>query len=614
VDGRPGRCPRRLVGFAVARLIQPPAPRNGITRFTIPLAAGQRFTNAGRQVFALSPDGRKLVYVANARLWIHSMDEKDARVLTEVGEGGIVTPAFSPDGRSVVFWRRGVLSKVAAAGGTPVRVAATSAVTPYGVSWSGDEILFADFPGGPNTRSRVMRVSAEGGTPEIVAETAIGELYYGPQRLPGGAILVTVAKTVVDSAFPNRWDQARIAARLPSGEERVIVHGGSDGRYIAPDHLVYAVGGIVFAVPFDVSRLQPTGPAVAVVEGVSRAGPATGAAQMAISTSGTLAYVPGPASIAAGTSRSLTLFAREGSATPLPVPTDAYEFPRASPASDRIVVATNDGRESTVWLYDLAGRADRRRLTIGGRNRFPIWSTNGQRIAFQSDREGDRGIFWQAIGGGGAERLTRAAAGTEHIPGAWSADGGTLLIEVAGNQTYALWAYIERTRTTAPIGDIRSRTPITPAFSPDGKWLAYHTQEFISADDTSRGVRDTVWVRPFPFTTDLYPVASEGTSHHPVWSRDGRELIYIVGAGQIAARDITLTPSFTVGKARLLESLLMPTQPPGAQARSFDTLAGGRMVSDSDPLLQPDGPGTARAIDVVLNWVDELSTRVPPHR
>jgi hypothetical protein len=115
-------------------------------------------------------------------------------------------------------------------------------------------------------------------------------------------------------------------------------------------------------------------------------------------------------------------------------------------------------------------------------------------------------------------------------------------------------------------------------------------------------------------TADVYPVASEGTSHHPVWSRDGRELIYIFGAGQIAARDITLTPSFTVGKARLLESLLMPTQPPAAQARSFDTLAGGRIVSDSDPLLQPDGPGTARAIDVVLNWVDELSTKVPPHR
>jgi len=603
-----------LAGFTVARLIQPPAARNGVTRFAIALAAGQRFTNAGRQVLALSPDGRSLTYVANARLWIHSMDEKDARALTETGEGGVVTPAFSPDSRFVVFWQRGVLSKVPATGGTPVRVAATSVSTPYGVTWSGDEILFADFPGGPNTRSRIMRVSAEGGTAEIVAEAAAGELFYGPQRLPGGAILVTVAKTIVDSAIPNRWDQARVAARLPSGEERLIVQGGSDGRYVAPDHIVYALGGIVFAVPFDVSRLQPTGPAVAVIEGVSRSGGSvTGVAQMTISRSGTLAYVPGPA-LFAGANRSLALFARDGSVTPLTVPTDAYELLRVSPASDRIVVATNDPRESTVWLYDLAGRADRRRLTIGGRNRFPIWSGDGQRIAFQSDRDGDRGIFWQAIGGGGAVRLTRAEAGTEHIPGTWSADGGTLLFEVAGNQAYALWAYTLRTRTSAPIGDIRSRTPITPALSPDGKWLAYHTQELVSVDDTSRGVRDTVWVRPFPLTSDLYPVASEGTSHHAVWSRDGYELIYIIGAGQIASRDITLTPSFSVGKARLLDSLLMPTQAPSAQ-RSFDTLAGGRMVSDSDPLL--DGvSGTARTseIDVVLNWVDELSTRVPTHR
>src|SRR5262249_53421674 len=159
--------------------------------------------------------------------------------------------------------------------------------------------------------------------------------------------LVTVAKTVVDSVIPNRWDHARIVARLPSGEERTIVQGGSDARYVAPNHIVYAEGGIVFAVPFELSRLQPTGPAVAVIEGVSRtSGSATGAAQMTISSTGTLAYVPGPAALLAGTNRSLVVFARDGSATPLPVPTDAYEFPRASPTSDRIVVATNEPRDA----------------------------------------------------------------------------------------------------------------------------------------------------------------------------------------------------------------------------------------------------------------------------
>jgi hypothetical protein len=90
-------------GFAVARLIQPSPARNGITRFTILLPAQQRFTNAGRQVLALSPDARRLVYVANGRLWIRPLDEGDARALTDVDEAGIVTPAFSPDGRSVVF-------------------------------------------------------------------------------------------------------------------------------------------------------------------------------------------------------------------------------------------------------------------------------------------------------------------------------------------------------------------------------------------------------------------------------------------------------------------------------------------------------------------------------
>src|SRR4029077_15202367 len=134
----------------------------------------------------------------------------------------------------------------------------------------------------------------------------------------------------------------------------------------------------------------------------------------------------------------------------------------------------------------------------------------------------------------------------------------------------------------------------------DGKWLAYHTQEVVSSDDhTLRGARDTVWARPFPFTNDVYPVAAEGTSHHPVWSRDGHELIYVIGAGQIVARDITLTPTFNVGPARPLDSVLMPTQPPGALARNFDTLVGGRFISDGDPLLRPEGAsGTARTTEI----------------
>jgi len=306
------------------------------------------------------------------------------------------------------------------------------------------------------------------------------------------------------------------------------------------------------------------------------------------------------------------MFARDGTSTALTLPVDAYEFPRVSPDGTRLTVATNNGRDAIVWVYNLDGRADRRRLTVGGRNRFPIWSPDGRRIAFQSDRDGDKGIFWQAAdGSGSAERLTKPDGGAEHIPLAFA--GATLVFEVLSDNAYRLSSTSLAGRNATAVPGIQSASPITATISPDGKWLAYHTQEQGSTDAYARGSRDTVWVRPFPITPELYEVSSEGTSHHPVWSRDGGELLYIVGAAQVSARAITTKPTFALGKPRSLDSLLMPTQPPGAESRSFDVLADGRVISDAEPLLRPDSvTATSRSteIAVVLNWLEELSAKM----
>jgi hypothetical protein len=378
-------------------------------------------------------------------------------------------------------------------------------------------------------------------------------------------VLVTVANGIAAS----RWDSAKIILLLPNGERRTLIEGGSDGRYLPTGHLAYAIGGVVFAKPFDLNTLTTTGPAIPVLEGVGRGYPASGAAQYSVSKDGTLFYVPGPPTLPEG-GRSLAVYSLDGPTAALDARIDQYEFPRVSPDKRQVAMGSN-GAEANIWTYVLDGKADRRRVTVGGRSRFPVWSLDGKRIAFQSDREGDRGIFWQAADGSGrAERLTTADSGTSHVPSAWTRDG-RLLFEVLKDGHYTVSALTLRTGRISPLFTDSSPSPLTPTLSPDGKWLAYHTQDPGDARAaTPRPRRDSVWIRPFPITTDVFEVSSEGTSHHPLWLDGGRRLLYIIGAGQVVARDIGLASSPELGPARQLSSLAMSTQPPrggGAHVR-----------------------------------------------
>ena len=390
-----------------------------VTRFPFTLGEGQTITGATtRQAVAISPDGAQMAYTANPRIYLRSMSELEARPIAgpagpALGSGSFVTsPVFSPDSQSVAFWSSAdqTPQKVVVGGGAAVTIC--RADQPFGVSWGTDGIVF----GQPN--KGIMRVSANGGTPEMLVSVKDGEEAYGPQILPGGE---TVLFTLATGTAAERWDQAQIVTHsLRSGERKTLVDGGSDGRYVPTGHLVYAVGGIVFAVPMDLRRLEVTGGPVPIVEGVRRAGNITGAAQFDFSSAGSLVYLPGP--ISATTVQSdLALIDRKGGVEPLKLPSGPYQHPRAAPNGRQIAFATDDGKEAIVWIYELGGMSSMRRLTFGGRNRFPIWSADGQRVAFQSDREGDLGIFWQrADGSGAAERLTKPEQGTSHVPESWS--------------------------------------------------------------------------------------------------------------------------------------------------------------------------------------------------
>jgi eukaryotic-like serine/threonine-protein kinase len=572
-----------------------PAPVPLITRFQFTPPPGVGFTSPARHFLNISSDGTQIVYVANNRLYLRKIGEPDSHPIPGTdGLGTLAAPAFSPDGGSVVFWSSdSTIRRVSLDGGAVVALCQSDGV--FGMSWSQEGIVFAQ-----GNLGTIMRVSPNGGTPEVIAKADAGEMVQGGQILPGGRHLIFTATS--DPNTLARWDKARIMVQtLGTSERRTIVEGGSDARYLSTGHLLYAVGGVVFAAPFDASRAQRQGPGVPVVEGVRRGVPAaTGAAQLAVSATGTLVYVPGP-TIASFSAVDFGLADRKGNVKPLNLPHGAYAHPRVSPDGRHLAFDVASGQESFVALYDLAGTTAVRRLTLGGTSRFPVWTADGTRVAYQSDREGDSGIFWQrADGSGSAERLTKPAAGESHVPEAWSPVSNTLLYSVVkGPSEYTLWTLSLPDRITTSFGSIRSTIPINAVFRKDGRWIAYQTNQLG---------RSMVYVQPVPPTGSVYQVAAPAGDqpHEPLWSPDGRELFYNPRAGGFEVVSMTTDKGVAFGNPTAVPRAFQLNPPQGR--RSYDITPGGLIVA---VILPGTGDATTAAqFEVVVNWFQELKRRM----
>jgi eukaryotic-like serine/threonine-protein kinase len=325
----------------------------------------------------------------------------------------------------------------------------------------------------------------------------------------------------------------------------------------------------------------------------------TGTAQISISQSGVLAYLPGPAFTSA-MQRQLAFLDSKGNIAPLDLPAGSYVMPRVSPNGKQLAFGT-DGKEEAIWIYDLSGVSSMRRLAFGGRNRFPMWSADSQRVAFQSDREGDLGIFWQrADGNGPPERLTKADKGISHVPEVWFPGGDKFAFTEMKGSNFRLWTYSVKDRTAAPYDAIQASQPITPVFSPDGRWLAYTSTE------TGRG---EVFVQPFPSNGTKYQISANG-GHHALWTPDGKSLLWDVTSGRSEIVTINTKPVFTFGSPAVL--------PRGAMLfagneslRPIDMAPDGRILGAILVSEGPSGTGTPSEIRVVLNWFEELKQRVP---
>ena len=582
-----------LTGIAVWYLKPPPAASSqAVVRFDFPLPPGQRFTNGGRHLLAVSPDGAQLAYVANGQVHLRQLATGEIKPLSGASSaGGLMTPAFSPDGQSLAFWSGGdgALKKVAVRGpDIPVTLALVD--RPFGVSWAGDYLYVGQGSKG------IVRVPAASGPPETVVSIEPTQVAHGPQLLPDGDSLLF---TLTTDTGADRWDKAAIVVQsLSSGRRTEVVRNATDGRYAPTGHLLYARGGVVFAAPFDRVLHALTGAAVPVIEGVRRANAMavnTGVAQVAFSETGTMMYMPGPSS---GSQQFLALMDRQGTAVPLKLPPGTYSSPRMSPDAKAIVFELDTGAGPNVWIYDLAGISAMRRLTFGGRNRFPIWSPDGLHVTFQSDRDGPAGLFWQrADGTGSIERLTRPEDGTAHVPEMWSPNGNVLLYSATTGSTHSLWTLSYPDKKAAAI-DVRGTVRPNAVFSPDGRWIAYQSVE---------SARRAIFVEPFPVTGNKFQVAVGPSVAQPLWSPDGKELFYANGPAQMQSVSVRTLPSLRFGN---------PVYLAGRRVNELRAVRNYDISKDGKTFLcitETDGGNESEdeQIRIVLNWFEELKQRVP---
>ena len=575
-----------------------------VVRFSLPIGGGQVLAGPARATLAVSDDGSVIVAAAAYQLVRRSLNASSFEPITgtESRQYGTSSPAISPDGQSVAYWSAGTIWKVPIAGGTAVEV--TRSIVPLGIDWDESGIVYT-------SDNDVLRVSAEGGAPEVIVDLPTGHSPLGPHMLPGGT---DVLLTVAEGSSTDRWERAKVVvANVATKRLTTVVDGGSEARYVASGHLVFARDRGLLAVPFDLASRMVTGSAVPVIDGVRRGliG-ATGTAHYAVARSGVLIYAPGPATTGAAVV-DLAFTDSAGKTELLDLPSARYEYPRLSRDGTRVVVGSSEGENDVVWVYNINASSAIRRLTLSGKDRYPIWSADGEWVAFQSTRDGDAGIFRQRADGSGAvERLTKADAEDTHIPNSWSPTSNSFLYSITRRDTTTLWLHSLESRTSERFGDVQSiGNQVNATFSPDGRWVAYSTGQMGTMAE------NFVFVQPFPPTGTRYQISQTGENgHHAMWSRDGKALFYVPLYGTFVKRSITTQPTFSFGKPVQVPRGFPVAAP--VTPRTFDITPNGRVIgvialdsSSRSGQTVPTLP-TISEITVVINWFEELKAKVRP--
>jgi Tol biopolymer transport system component len=545
----------------------------------------------------LSPDGTVVAFVgqkgdgSNPQLYVRRLDQLQATPLG--GTNDALSPFFSPDGGWIGFFADQKLKKIAVSGGAVVTLA--DAPSPRGGAWSEDDTIVFSPDQIPGTR--LLRVPSAGGRAEPLASLAEDEaIHVSPQILPGGKAVLYTASPIA-GAF---GDANLVVQALPSGARKVVQRGGYHGRYLLSGHLAYIHDGTLFAVPFDLERLEVTGQPVPALEGVT-SNAITGGAQFSVSASGTLIYLPGP-SIGAGT--PLHWMDQQGNTTPMRAWLANWLNPRFSPEGGRLAMEIRAGT-SDIWVYEWARDTLTRLTSDPVRAMNPVWTPDGRRIVFASPKadKSAANLYWQpADGTGVAERLTEST--NAQAATAWHPSGKFLVFEETTPETNVDLMILPMEGDD--VSGWRSGTPTVfvnspfieggAMFSPDGRWIAYGSQE---------SGRTEVYVRSFPQPGGKWQI-STGGGNLPTWSRTKRELFYgRNGQIMVAAFEVE-GDSFRSESPRLWSDGRYQTR---GSNRMFDLHPDGQRFALA-PVQTAIGATPDKAV-FIFNFFDELRRIAP---
>ena len=563
-----------------------PAKPLQVMRFDYVLPEDQEFSDLNYPALALSPDGKQLVYSTEKGLYLRAVDELSGKLIAGT-EGSTSQPFFSPDGKWIGYLSVSdmKLKKISVSGGAPV---ALCDARPYGVSWSADDtIVYGQRTGG------VMRVSANGGTPESIFKEKPG-IHLFPQMLPDGESVL----------FTDAVPQPRLVVQSLKSGERKELFAGVAARYLPTGHIIYGLpnNSNLFAVPFDLDRLEVTGGAVPIVEGVI---------DYAVSDSGMLVYIPGASNAQPSNQRALVWVDRKGKEEPLAASPNDYHTPRISPDGTKIALTVYAGDKSDIWIWDLL-RETMTRLTFNEGSGYSLWTPDGKRIAFVrwSDRADVLGgqVYWKAADGTGEEEKLGSAENRVLLPWSWSSDGNTLALFEADLPTGGLNYDIGM----LSMKDKREWKPLLkekyiefqPEVSPDGKWMAYASNE---------SGRLEIYVRPFPDVNKGRWQVSTSGGDTPLWSPDGRELFFLKD-DSVMAVPVETGPAFKAGKP---ETLFRGTyvQLSTSDGQPWDISPDGKrflmMKPSASTTAAPAVAAPRQKVTIVVNWFEELKQRVP---
>jgi serine/threonine protein kinase len=568
-------------GVASFEALHKSGVREPVMRFQVALSPSLPFA-VGKldNDVAISPDGSTLAYTGrhgnDVGLVVQRLDEVQGRWLP--GTEGGTDPLFSPDGKEIAFHVLTALKRISVAGGPSTTI---SAVHPYfrGASWGADgTIVFAEFAFG------LFRVPASGGQRETLALPNAGKQEAGfasPIVLPDG-------RTVLYTAVMTDGSSRILARRLGRDEVSTVVEDGFGPRYFPSGYLAFARGDKLMAVRFDASTLQAEGTPRVVEEGAFTK-TADQVANMGAAANGTAVYVLGHG---AGERYRVVWLDRRGArlGEVIGQPVEYPRNPRISPDGRRLAVTIGPDANGQVWVYDLAGGAQPLKLTFRDHGAFPVWSPDGKRVAFWWRTSPTKGLYSVAADGTSVQPEALPSEHDDDVPLDWAPDGEHLLYQIPPPHTLPKIGVLS-------LKDGRGHAWLDTMFadwggrlSPDGRWLAYATNETGAFE---------VWVRPFPGPGAPVRVSASG-GRKPLWSRDARELFFENGAQMLSSR--------------------IATDASGLRAEPPQVLFEGGFAHDDNPALRfmdvaPDGrflvfePADASAsasIVVSVHWDQAL--------